>query len=106
MSGESWNLFLMFGFFVVILLAAGLYCILITRNLLRAVIGIELLVKAATLLLIIIGYVTGKTALTQSFVITIIVIEVVLAAIAGGIALRVYRHNNTLDTHLLRRLRG
>ena len=101
-----WQLLLSFGFFAALLFVAGLYCILVTRNLLRAIIGVELMIKAVTLLLIVVGYVTNNTALTQSFVITIIVIEVVIAVIAGGIALRVYRHIDILDVRRLRNLRG
>ncbi len=106
MSNESWQLFLTFGFFIVLVFASGLYCILVTRNLIRAIIGLEILIKAVTLLLIVTGYVTGKPALTQAFVITIIVIEVVIAATAGGIALSVFRHNDSLDVRALKRLKG
>ena len=106
MSGESWQVFVTFGFFIVLTFVCGLYCILVTRNLIRTIIGLELLIKAVTLLMIVVGYVTGRTALTQAMVITIIIIEVVVAAIAGGIALRVYRCNNSLDVRKLKRLNG
>ena len=42
------------------LLVAGLYCMLVTRNLIRALIGVEILTKAVTLLIILAGYVTGQ----------------------------------------------
>ena len=106
MSGDSWLVFSVFGFFVVLLFVCGLYCILVTRNLIRAIIGLELLIKAVTLLLIVTGYASGKPALAQAFVITVIVIEVVLAVVAGGIALRIFRYNDNLDVRELKRLRG
>ena len=106
MSGESWQAFLTFGFFIVLTFICGLYCILVSRNLIRAIIGLELLVKAATLLVIVAGSVTGRAAVTQAMVITIIVVEVVVTAIAGGIALRVFRHNNSLDIRELKKLKG
>jgi NADH-quinone oxidoreductase subunit K len=106
MSGENWQLFTNIGFFAVLLFVCGLYCILVTRNLIRAVIGLELLIKAVTLLIIAVGYVTGRTALTQALVITIIVIEVIVAVVAGGIALRVFRYNNNLDARQLKKLQG
>jgi multisubunit Na+/H+ antiporter MnhC subunit len=106
MSGELWRLFSVFGFFTAILLACGLYCILVTRSLIRAIIGLELLVKAVTLLLIVCGYAGGKTALAQAFTITVIVIEVVLAVVAGGIALSAYRCNGSLDVRQLGRMKG
>ncbi|MFH1190422.1 MAG: NADH-quinone oxidoreductase subunit K [Candidatus Omnitrophota bacterium] len=106
MSGELWQVFLTFGFFIVLTLVCGLYCILVSRNLIRAIIGLELLIKAVTLLIVVAGYVTGRTAVTQAMVITVIVIEVVVAAVAGGIALRVFRFNNSLDIRELRKLKG
>lgn len=106
MSGEMWQVFTVFGFFIVMLMITGSYCILVTRNLIRTIIGLEILMKAVTLFLVVVGYVTGNTALMQSFVITIIVVEVVLAATAGGIALRVFRSNNDLNANRLSRLKG
>lgn len=92
--------------FTVLLAITGFYCLVVTRNIIRALIGIELLMKAVTLLLIAIAYATGRTGLGQSLVITIIVIEVVIAAIAGGIAIRVYSHNESIDATRLRRMKG
>jgi NADH:ubiquinone oxidoreductase subunit K len=72
----------------------------------RAIVGWELLVKSVTLLFIVVGYITGQTALIQSFVITIIVIEVIVAAVAGGIALRVFRYHDSLDVRQLESMKG
>jgi multisubunit Na+/H+ antiporter MnhC subunit len=69
-------------------------------------IGLELLFKAVTLLLILSGYITNQIALMQSLVITIIVIEVVVIAIAGGIILRVHQHTDSIDAGNLQNLKG
>lgn len=106
MSGEAWRLFTTFGFFIILLFTCGLYCIIVTRNLIRAIIGMELLIKSATLLFIVIGSVTGREAITQCLVITVIIIEVIVAVIAGGISLRIYRHTNSLDARSLTKLKG
>lgn len=106
MSGDPWQVFSLFGFFTALLVVCGLYCILVTRNIIRAIIGLELLIKAVTLLLIATGYASNKGALGQALVITVIVIEVVLAAVAGGIALRIFRYNGNLDVGKLNRLQG
>ena len=105
MNGDNWQLFSLFGFFIALLSITGIYCLIVTRNLIRAVIGLELLIKAVTLLMIAVGYVTGRTELVQSLVITIIVIEVVVVAMAGGLILRIYKHNDSLDARLLKRLK-
>ncbi|MDP2929722.1 MAG: NADH-quinone oxidoreductase subunit K [Candidatus Omnitrophota bacterium] len=100
------QLFTGFAFFIIMVLIAGLYCILVTRNLMRVVIGLELLTKAVTLLIIIAGYVTGRIALAQSLVITLILIEVVVIAVASGVILSIYRHNESLAVSNLTSLKG
>ena len=84
----------------------GFYCIFFTFNLVRALIGVELLIKAVTLLIIAAGYVTGHIALAQAIVITLIVVEVVFIVVATGVVIGLHRHNGTLDTRKLRNLKG
>lgn len=106
MSFQLTQLFHYYTICIVLVTIAGLYCILASYNLVRVLIGIELLVKAATLSIIFAGYLTGNTGLAQAIVITLIVIEVVLMVVAGGLILWIFRHNRTIDTQLLRRLKG
>ena len=91
---------------IVILFVAGLYCILVTRNLMRVLIGLELLTKAVTILLIVAGYATGRTALAQAIVITLIMIEVVVMAVIAGVILSIYRHTGSLDASSVKSLKG
>lgn len=91
---------------VVLMFVIGIYCLLMTRNLIRILIALEVLTKAVTLLIIAVGYVTGQMSTAQSFVITLIVIEVVIIAVAAGIVIGLHRHNETLDTRKLRNLKG
>jgi multisubunit Na+/H+ antiporter MnhC subunit len=95
-----------FGIGVVLLLIIGLYCVLMTRNLIRAVIGLVLMTKSITLLLVIAGSMAGQIALAQAMVITVIIVEVVVITVAVGIILRLYQHNGSLDATLLRNLKG
>jgi len=92
--------------FVILLSVTALYCVLISRNLIRILIGLELLIKAVTLLIALAGYLTGRMALAQTFIITMIVIEVVVIAVAAGIVIGVHRHNQSLDVRTLRNLKG
>jgi NADH:ubiquinone oxidoreductase subunit K len=92
--------------FIALITIVGIYCILVTYNLVRALIGIEILVKAATILIILAGYLTNNLALAQAIVITLIVIEVVLMVVAGGLILWIFRHNETIDTRKLSNLKG
>jgi multisubunit Na+/H+ antiporter MnhC subunit len=97
-----WHLFVV----VIMLLIMGFYCIFMTYNLIRTLIGVELLIKAVTLLIITAGYVTGHMALAQAIVITLIVVEVVFIVVATGVVIGLRRHNGTLDTRKLRNLKG
>jgi len=100
------SLFGLFGIFIVLMLIAGIYYIVATLNLIRVLIGIEILMKAATLSIILAGYLGGNSALAQSMVITLIVIEVEIMVVVGGVVLNVYRHNHNIDTSELRKLKG
>lgn len=80
---------------------AGLYALLVTRNLLRVLMGLELLTKAVTLLLVLAGYATGRALFTQSLVITLIVVEVVVIAVAAGLVVNVHRVHGSLDAGAL-----
>ncbi len=106
MIPESAALFWPCSIFISVLFVIGMYCILATYNLVRALIGLELVIKAVTLSLVLAGYVSGHPVLTQALVITLIVVEVVLIAVAVGIVLGIYRHNGSLDVREIRRLKG
>jgi len=106
MTSQMAQLIRMMTIFIPLLFIAGLYCIVVTRNLIRALIGIEILSKAATLLLVAVGYVSGRGALSQACVITLIMIEVVVMAIAAGIIVNVVQHTDSLDRRNLENLKG
>lgn len=91
---------------IVMLFIIGIYCILATLNLIRALIGIEILIKGVTLLLVLVGWQTGYTALAQSLVLTLIVIEVVIMTVAVGVVLGIYNHHKSLDARNIRNLKG
>ena len=106
MTTEMSQLFWLCSVGIVLLFIAGLYCVLAAFTLVRALIGLELLTKAVTLLIILVGYVTGRTGLAQALAITLIVIEVVVIASAMGVVLCVFGHNKTIDAKLLRNVKG
>jgi NADH-quinone oxidoreductase subunit K len=105
-SAENINIFSVFSLFVILLFIAGLYCVVRTRNMMRALIGIELLTKGVTVLIIVAGYVTDNVALAQSLAITLIIIEVVVIAITAGVILSIFRHTGSLDRSTARELNG
>jgi multisubunit Na+/H+ antiporter MnhC subunit len=99
------SFWLYFIFFVLVVID-GFYCVLATRNLIRVLIGLELLIKGASFFIIASGYLTGRVALAQAIVITVIVIEVVMVVIGAGAALGFYRRYNSLDVRNAHTMKG
>jgi multisubunit Na+/H+ antiporter MnhC subunit len=91
---------------IVLVALAGLYYLLVTTNLIRAIIGLELITKAITLGLVLAGRLTGKVGLAQSLVITLIVVEVVIMVVAVGLILMGHRHTDAVEVRNLRNIKG
>jgi len=106
MGVEASQFFWVFSIAIALVMIAGFYCLLLTFNLIRALIGLELLTKGMTLFIILAGYLTGHTGLAQAMAITLIVIEVVVIVVAVGVVLGIYRHNRSIDTRLIRNIKG
>lgn len=82
---------------VVLLYIIGFYYLITTRNLIRILIALEVLTKGITLTLIYVGKLTGQMATAQSMVITLIIIEVVVMAVAAGIIVNIFNHTDSLN---------
>ena len=92
--------------FAVLLLIAGYYCILLTYNMVRVLIGLDLLMKGVTLAIIAAGYLSGQLALAQGVVITVIVIEVVVMIVAAGVVVGFHRQFDSVNVKNARSLKG
>lgn len=88
---------------VVLVIISGFYSLVTTQNLVRAIISIELLTKAAELFIAVIGFIVGRPGLAQSIVISVIVIEVVTVAVAAGITVDLFRRYGTLNIRQIRK---
>jgi NADH-quinone oxidoreductase subunit K len=106
MTKEAAELFSVFGLGVVLTLVVGFYCLLTTRNLIRALIGLEVLTKGVTLLIVLAGYVSGQTGLAQALAITLIVIEVAVIVAAISIVLCVHRNTGSVESTQLENVKG
>jgi NADH:ubiquinone oxidoreductase subunit K len=91
---------------VILLFLLGFYCILRTKNIIRMIIGIEIMARAATLSFIYSGYTHGNTSICQALVITVIVVEVVVSATALALIMNIYKLGSTLNTDKLTKLKG
>jgi multisubunit Na+/H+ antiporter MnhC subunit len=88
------------------LIIAGCYCLIRTFHMLKIILGIEVAMKAVTLFIILAGYISGNTDLAQTFVITIILIEVVVVVVAAGITINLYKKYGSMDIRNLKKLKG
>jgi NADH-quinone oxidoreductase subunit K len=91
---------------VLALLGVGLYALLVVRNVIKLLIALQILAKAAILALILAGRVSGQPSLGQSLACTVIVADTVVAIIGLGIATQVLKRTGTLDIRALAKLHG
>ena len=88
------------------LLGVGLYGLLITRNLIKIVLVLQILVKSAMLALVLAGKASGNLDLGQSLAVTVIVADTVVAVVGLALAVQVRRRFGTLDVPQISTLRG
>ena len=86
--------------------AVGLYGLLVSRNLIKQLIVLQILAKAAILALVLAGRLSGQPDLGQSLAVTVIVADTVVAIVGLALAVQVRLRTGTLDVHALSRLRG
>lgn len=82
---------------VIGLFGLGLYCLLVTRNLIRLVIGLQILVKGAILALVFVGQSQSLPSLGQSMALTVIVADTIVAVIGLALAVQIKRIVGSLD---------
>ncbi|GAB6138133.1 sodium:proton antiporter [Halanaerobaculum tunisiense] len=104
---------------VILLFCLGIYTILTYKNLIKIVIGINILESSVILLLINLGYQPEGTApimnqdyevvvdpVPQALALTAIVIGASITALMLFLIVKLYTRYNTLDVREIRRLRG
>jgi NADH:ubiquinone oxidoreductase subunit K len=84
----------------------GFYALLVSRNLIRTLIALQILVKSAVLGLLLAGSLSGKLQLAQSLAVTAIVADTVVAVVGMAFAVQIRRRMGTLDLRDLAQLRG
>lgn len=83
----------------------GLYGLLISRNLIRVVVCLQIAVKGAMLALVLAGRLSGKVPQGQSIAMTVIVADTIVAVVALALAVQVRRLFGTVDLDALSNLR-
>jgi NADH-quinone oxidoreductase subunit K len=92
---------------VILLFILGLGCLMVKRDMVRLLIGVEILFNAANLNFVAFSAQTGGFVdpFAHSVVMMAIVLDGCVIAVGLAMALNVYRHYKTLDIRKLRRLR-
>ncbi len=89
------------------LFAVGLFALISHANLVKMVIGLEVLGKGVSLVFITAGYVNGDVGMSQAVVFTLIIIEAVVAGVALALVILAKRTWGTLDfAAITRKVRG
>ncbi len=101
MTIQAWTLFSL------VLFSIGLYAVLARRNLIGILIGIELMLNAASINFLAFNYFVGTDpAIGQIIVLFVIGLAAAEAAIALSIILAVYRQHTSIDVANIEELKG
>ena len=90
----------------ILLMMTGIYMLILYRNLLRLIIGVEIVSKGVTLIFLAVGVYRQDIGFIQSLLVTFIIVETVLAAIMLALAVRAQKIHGSLDIRNLSKLRG
>ncbi len=88
------------------LLGIGIYGLLATRNLIKIVVVLQILVKGAVLALVLAGKASGQIGLGQSLAATVIVADTIVAVVGMALAIQVRRRFGTLEITKISTLKG
>ena len=88
------------------LLGIGLYGLLVGRNVIMLLVGLQILAKSVILALVWSGQASGEPLLGQALATTVIVADTVVAVVGLALAIQIRRRTGTLDIRALSRLRG
>jgi NADH:ubiquinone oxidoreductase subunit K len=89
-----------------LLFLIGLLCLLTRRSVIKQVIGIKIMLQGVTLSLINAGYQSGDVRFAETMVISALVVETIVIAIAMALIINIFRRDPTGDIDQLDRLKG
>ena len=97
---------LVYAWLAVLLFLIGLACLLTQRNVIKQVIGLKIMLQGATLSLLHAGSLRGDVRFAETMIISALIVEAVVIAIALALIVNVFRHYPSGDISYLDRLRG
>lgn len=91
---------------VLVLLGIGLYGLLAIRNLIKIVMALQIMVKAAILGLVLASKVSGQIDIGQSLAATVLVADTMVAVVGLALAVQIRLRWGTMDVSTVSKLRG
>jgi NADH:ubiquinone oxidoreductase subunit K len=91
---------------VIALVGTGLYGLLASRNLIKIVVALQLMVKGVLLAVVAAGTASDQVILSESLAVTVIVADTIVAVVGLALAVQVKRLLGTLDVQALSDLQG
>jgi len=90
----------------ILLAMIGVYMLILYRNLLRLIVGVEIISKGITLVFLSVGIYRQDIGFIQALLVTFIIVETVLAAIMLALVVGAQKIYRSLDIRNLSILRG
>ena len=84
----------------------GLFCLLSRRNVIKQVIGLKIMLQGVVLSLVHAAQLNGDPHFGQAMVISALVVEAVVIAVALALIVNIFRHYKSGDIDRLNRLQG
>jgi len=88
------------------LLSIGWFCLLTRRIAIKQIIAIKIMLQGVSLTLVLAGRHQNQLALSQAIVVSALIVETVVIALALAMIVNVFRSYPDGDVDLLRKLRG
>ena len=89
-----------------LLFLVGLLCLLTRRNAIKQVIGLKIMLQGVTLGLLHAGHLNGDVRFAETMVISALIVETVVIAIAVALIVNIFRDHPSGDVDRLDKLRG
>ncbi|MCK6578344.1 MAG: NADH-quinone oxidoreductase subunit K [Anaerolineae bacterium] len=83
------------------LLGIGLYGLMTLRNLIKVILSLQIIGKAAVLAVVVAGSISGEIAIAQSMAASVIVADTLVAVIGLALAVQMQRCHGSLDLRTL-----
>ncbi len=87
------------------LAGVGFYCLLFTRNLIKVVVALQLIVKGVVLAFMLAGHLVQNESLAQTLALTVIVADTIIAVVGLALAVQIRLRTGSLDLKNLSNLK-